>query len=114
MTKKNLAALNVKIDPELSDLLGKVSDITGKTKSSLVEEAIRSIVSPYCEYEYTEEGEVKRHINAKLGFYQDPDNPTGLVECYILADTTIYGNPYKKIYKDGQLMQVPANKITDM
>ena len=51
MDKKEVATLNVNVDADLFNILGKVSNLTGKTKSALVEEAVINIVSPYCMYD---------------------------------------------------------------
>ena len=111
MDKKEIATLNVNIDAELFSILGKVSNLTGKTKSALVEEAIINIVSPYCMYDYSTDCKtVKRTFEAIPGLYQGEDQSTP-TECKILGYTTMMGQPYVKIYKDGQLMSVPESKV---
>lgn len=111
MGKKDIATLNVNIPLELSDLLSTVSNLTGKTKSALVEEAIINIVSPYCMYDYSDDcKDVKRTCTPIPGLYQSEDQSTP-VECKILGNTTMMGQPYVKIYKDGQLMSVPESRV---
>lgn len=110
MKKKTTTALNVNINEELFELLGKVSELTGKTKSALVEEAIINIISPYCNYKY-ENDTVKRVFEGKPGMYIIDDNPNIATECVILGETVKMGSPYIKIYKDGQLSAVPASYI---
>lgn len=112
MDKKEVTTLNVNIDAELFSILSKVSNLTGKTKSALVEEAIINIVSPYCMYDYaTDCKTIKRSFEAIPGLYQNDDQSTP-VECKILGYTTMMGQPYAKIYKDGQLMSVPEDRVT--
>jgi hypothetical protein len=114
MDKKETATLNVNIDTELFDILGKVSSLTGKTKSSLVEDAIINIISPYCVYDYSSDCKtIKRSIEATPGLYQNDDQST-FVECKILGHITMMGQPYVKIYKDGQLMSVPEDKVRNI
>lgn len=110
MEKKDVATLNVNVDADLFNILGKVSNLTGKTKSALVEEAIINIVSPYCMYDYSGDCKtVKRTFEAIPALYQSEDQSTP-VECKILGYTTMMGQPYVKIYKDGQLMSVPEDR----
>lgn len=112
MEKKEIATLNVNIDAEVFNILSKVSNLTGKTKSSLVEEAIINIISPYCTYDIATDCEtIKRSFEAIPGLYQSDDQSTP-VECKILGYTTMMGQPYAKIYKDGQLMSVPEEKVS--
>lgn len=112
MEKKDIATLNVNIDADLFQILSKVSNLTGKTKSSLVEEAIINIVSPYCMYDYaTDRKTIKRSFEAIPGLYQNDDQSTP-TECKILGYITMLGQPYVKIYKDGQLMSVPEDRVT--
>lgn len=114
MDKKDISTLNVNIPSELFDLLSKVSNLTGKTKSALVEEAIINIVSPYCMYDYSDDGKtVKRTCEPTPGLYQSEDQSTP-VECKILGNTTMMGQPYIKIYKDGQLMSVPESRVKSL
>ena len=111
MEKKDIAALNVNIDADLFQILGKVSNLKGKTKSSLVEEAIINIVSPYCMYDYAADGKtIKRTFEAIPALYQSEDQSTP-VECKILGYTAMMGQNYTKIYKDGQLLSVPESRV---
>lgn len=111
MEKKDITTLNVNIDTEVSNILSKVSNLTGKTKSALVEEAIINIVSPYCMYDYaTDCKTIKRSFEAIPGLYQNDDQSTP-TECKILGYITMMGQPYVKIYKDGQLMSVPKDRV---
>ena len=111
MEKKDISTLNVNISSELFDLLGTVSNLTGKTKSSLVEDAIINIVSPYCMYDYSDDCKtVKRTCDPIPGLYQN-DGQSAPVECKILGNTTMMGQPYVRIYKDGQLMSVPEDRV---
>lgn len=111
MGNKETATLNVNIDAEVFDILGKVSSLTGKTKSSIVEDAIINTVSPYCMYDYaTDCKTVKRTFEAVPGLYQG-DDQSAPTECRILGYTTMMGQPYVKIYKDGQLLSVPEGKV---
>lgn len=110
MENKETSTLNVIIDSEVFSILGKVSKLTGKTKSALVEEAIINIISPYCMYNIATDGKtVKRTFEAIPALYQSEDQSTP-VECKILGYTTMMGQPYVKIYKDGQLMSVPEDR----
>ena len=112
MEKKDITTLNVNIDTEVSNILSKVSNLTGKTKSALVEEAIINIVSPYCMYDYaTDCKTIKRSFEAIPGLYQNDDQSTP-TECKILGYITMMGQPYVKIYQDGQLMSVPEDRVT--
>lgn len=111
MENKETSTLNVIIDSEVFSILGKVSKLTGKTKSALVEEAIITIVSPYCMYDYATDGKtIKRTFEAIPALYQSEDQSTP-VECKILGYTTMMGQNYTKIYKDGQLLSVPESRV---
>lgn len=116
MTKqpKDEIALNVNIDKELSTLMSKICRITGKTKKAFIEEAIGRAVTPFCSYEYGDDDAVVRTCNPRKGLYINSDNESEIAECIILESTTMLGQDYVKIYKDGQLQKVPAQYVKEV
>lgn len=112
MKKKDFTPLNVNIDAEVFGLLDAISNLTGKTKSAMVEDAIISSISPFCNYEYDEDGVMHRTCKIIPGLYLEGEMPVG--ECKILGYKSMMGQPYVKIYKDGQLMSVPEDRVKEI
>ncbi len=111
----DIVAINVNIDKELADLLTTVCKITGKTKKAVVEEGISKIITPFCSYVYNEEDDsMKRICKPRKGLYITDNESEIISECIILEDTSMLGDAYVKIYKDGQLQKVPAQYIREV
>ena len=90
--------VNFYMDSNLFDKLVKVSEVTGKTKTFVLEEALRQYIEPYLD----ENGEV----NATKAIYVPRKCP-----CLILAVEQVVNRKYYRILLDGEILTVRAYDI---
>lgn len=102
-TKKNQQALCIKLSKELTNDLKMYSNITGKAVSRVIAECLEQRLMPL---RNRETGTI-RPIYGQLR-----TNPSDAPQmCYVLNDTTTYGEPYYTIYFDGNIRSVPQEQV---
>ena len=103
---------------ELQEDLKKVSILTGTTSSRLVQEAIKTLVTPY----RNNEGEI---VPVPAILLPDPVDASYRAaagetdkdlerDCFVLCPTTMMGQAYYAIYLPGEketILKVPAERI---
>lgn len=102
--KKNGRYLNCYIQSDILDDFEEISQMVGKTKTSLLEEAMDKIVSPYRDPE-------TNRVDIKDGIFTDDNMTTS--PCKILYHCERLGQQYTAIYKNGMFLKVLSTKVKE-
>lgn len=97
------------MEKDLVKDLDLVAEITGRSKASIIEEAVKTALYPF----RNGQGE----ITAKKGEYYPNGMAAGDYDarpCIILGDKTIFGAPYKIIYGSNGILKVPAEQVQEL
>ena len=98
----------VSIDDKLYNRLFAICEMAGQNPTEIVNKQVELHVNMFCD----EHG----NFNPIETTFYDYDNykMENLVEqgkCYVLAEVTVLGNKYYKIFHNGLLMKVPTDRI---
>lgn len=114
-----MSQYRVDIPEKLYEEFKKIAEVEGTSPDQKICELVRQHLMYYRNYNgeinpreaylYENRNEVKQ-IAWKNEGHTEP-LPDTKVPCWYLGDTFIYGQPYVKIIKDGQLMKVPASHV---
>lgn len=101
--------ITTSLNPQIAKDLETVSNLTGRNKASIIEDALQRFL-----YQYrNENGE----IAPKKGEYSTEPIPGSMVResvpCYVLANKTMLGVPYKTIYDGTGIVKVPADQVEE-
>lgn len=106
-TNKTQQALCIKLSKELTHDLKMYANITGKAVSRVIAECLEQRLMPLRDHE-------TGMIRPVYGQFRT--NPSDAPQmCYVLNETTMYGEPYYTIYFDGNIRSVPREQVaTDL
>lgn len=109
--KKDGRYLNCYIDRKLLDEFEVICEMLGKTKTKVLEDAMRTVVSPYYESE-------TNTLNLRDGYYLKElhsgtigQKALNKIPCKIIDYLEILDAPYVKIWFNGQIVEVPADCV---
>lgn len=113
--RKDGKIINCILETSLVRGIENYSEMTGLTKTAVMEKALSTFLGPYkCDTEKPVEAvylsggsDYERMIAEKEG--REPDIREE--PCYVLGEANMYDKPYYRIVKDGALMKVPVSMI---
>ena len=98
-TNRTQQTLCVSLSKELANDLKMYSNITGKAASRVIAECLEQRLMPL----RNQETGMIRPVYGQ--FRTNPSDAPQM--CYVLNETTVYGEPYYTIYFDGNIRSVP-------
>jgi len=116
---KDGVSFNCKLSSKISEELEFISKLEGKTKTSIVEDAIAEYLNPYRNskgnisfvpaYLLSGASELERRVAEIEGREVEITKE----KCFIIEETSMFGAPYYKIYNPEikNIMKVPASDI---
>lgn len=106
-TNRTQQTLCVSLSKELANDLKMYSNITGKAASRVIAECLEQRLMPL----RNQETGMIRPVYGQ--FRTNPSDAPQM--CYVLNETTVYGEPYYTIYFDGNIRSVPREQVaTDL
>lgn len=106
-TNRTQQTLCVSLSKELASDLKMYSNITGKAASRVIAECLEQRLMPL----RNQETGMIRPVYGQ--FRTNPSDAPQM--CYVLNETTVYGEPYYTIYFDGNIRSVPREQVaTDL
>ena len=106
-TNRTQQTLCVSLSKELANDLKMYSNITGKAASRVIAECLEQRLMPL----RNQETGMIRPVYGQ--FRTNPSDAPQM--CYVLNETTVYGDPYYTIYFDGNIRSVPREQVaTDL
>lgn len=111
--RKDGRYLNCYITRNLLEDFENVCYTIGKTKTSILEDAMKKAIEPF--YSRGPSGTADPVLNLREGVYKtdNPKKPGKMkrVRCVVIDNITVMGWPYYKIWVDGELMSVPSELV---
>lgn len=111
--RKDGRYLNCYITRVLLEQFEEVCYAIGKTKTSILEEAMQKAIEPF--YSRGPSGTGEPVLNLREGFYKmdNPKRPGKIkkVRCIVIDNVTVMGWPYCKIWCNGQFESVPSELV---
>ena len=92
--------VNFLMDSALVKKIDQVAAITGKTKTTVMETALRQYIEPFCQTDGT--------IHAVEGIYVKTKKSCKVLDAFAL---TAESDIYYKIFVDGTILTVPARDV---
>lgn len=116
--KKDGHSINVYLDERQYKNLTAFATMSGMTKTSILEEALKRFLAPYCEDE-----EIKAvpallikgnsELDKKMAENEGREVTITETPCFVLSQETVFNQPYYRIYEPSisQMMKVPIEHI---
>lgn len=115
--KKNGHFVSSYIDNTLYNNLEQMSKMSNMTKTAIIEKALASYLNVYANSEHKINPVEAFYLDGASEYEQQVAKNEGrelIVEkkrCYVLEETTIFGQPYYKIYDGNDIRKVPAAMV---
>jgi hypothetical protein len=114
--RKDGRYLNCYITRTLLEEFETVCAIQGRTKTSVLEQAMQTAIDPF--YSKGTTGCDKPTLKPTAGIYKmsNPNKPGKIkkVPCIVLDHIVIFGVPYVKIWANKELISVPAEIVEEI
>lgn len=99
--------MNCYIERELLNNFEDICYMMGRTKTRILETAMRAFIAPYLDDE-------TKTIDIRDGYYIDRRNGKNVRQmCKIISNCNKYSKPHVRIYKDGQMLIVPKDCVEE-
>ena len=115
--KKNGRYLNCYLDNTVYNNLEQIAAITGKKKTTIIEDALKAYLSSYTDRDGNIKGvkaiyrDGDTEYARKVAKIEGKEATVIKKECIVIEETTMYGQPYTKILLDGNILKVPSYLI---
>lgn len=111
--RKNGRFLNCFVQADLLDEFEDVCYTIGLTKTGLLERAMQAMINPF--YSRGETGQDPPKLRLEKGLYtiENPKKPGKYkkVPCTIIDHIKVFGEPYCKIWYNGDIINVPSEFV---